>query len=176
MRRFIDALRDIESALFGDRQRGMPDHRVFLSKESLMAFYEHCASQERCLRQFHEENKKLKAQIERADSLIFDTMMENTNLRAMRDELVAYSESVAIEISSIMNESRGVEGYHQNGAIAHWDEFDLTEALSKSPQKCLNEIRAEAVLSAVKFFAPSRDIDVEALESYAAKVRQGGEA
>lgn len=42
--------------------------------------------------------------------------------------------------------------------------------------KKIAEIRAEAVLDAVKFFAPALDIETESLEWYAAKVRQGGAA
>lgn len=45
---------------------------------------------------------------------------------------------------------------------------------NKSPQQCLAEIKAEAVLQAVEFFSPARDIDVEALETYAAKIRNTG--
>lgn len=52
----------------------------------------------------------------------------------------------------------------------------LAEIDSFTPQQHLAEIRAEAVLDAVKFFAPAMDIETESLEWYAAKVRQGGAA
>lgn len=38
----------------------------------------------------------------------------------------------------------------------------------------LRGVRADAILRAVHFFAPARDIDVEALKAYADKVRHGG--
>ena len=44
-----------------------------------------------------------------------------------------------------------------------------------TPTQCLREIQAEAVLNAVKFFSPARDVDVEALESYADRVKAGYE-
>ncbi|MFC0047755.1 hypothetical protein [Rheinheimera tilapiae] len=52
--------------------------------------------------------------------------------------------------------------------------FNAAKAVT--PQHHLAEIRAEAVLDAVKFFAPALDIETESLEWYAAKVRQGGAA
>lgn len=48
---------------------------------------------------------------------------------------------------------------------------DAVKMLTSTPQQCLRDVEAEAVLKAVKFFAPARDIDVEALESYAERVR-----
>lgn len=50
----------------------------------------------------------------------------------------------------------------------------MFELCCSDASDALAEVRAEAVLQAVKFFEPARDIDVEALESYAAKIRQGG--
>lgn len=46
-------------------------------------------------------------------------------------------------------------------------------ALQSMPNQCLRQIQADAILSAIKFFKGSRDIDVEALESYANRVKAG---
>lgn len=51
---------------------------------------------------------------------------------------------------------------------------EIESLTDMEPQHHLRELRAEAVLYAVKFFAPALDIETESLEWYAAKVRQGG--
>jgi hypothetical protein len=57
------------------------------------------------------------------------------------------------------------------GTMREYEEIRKV-VLDTSPTACLAQVRAEAVLEAVKFFHPSRDIDVEALESYAKRIRQ----
>jgi hypothetical protein len=42
----------------------------------------------------------------------------------------------------------------------------------EAPASCLAQLKADAVESAVKFFHPARDIDAEALQSYAERIRQ----
>jgi len=50
----------------------------------------------------------------------------------------------------------------------------LSEKASVHISINVTEIQADAVLQAIKFFEPARDIDVEALELYAEKIRKGG--
>ena len=51
--------------------------------------------------------------------------------RAMRD--------VAKEIDGIVAESRGVDGFHLNGDVAEWGEFDLPTLLDAVPRPLLEE-------------------------------------
>lgn len=51
----------------------------------------------------------------------------------------------------------------------------ISDAIVSDPQQCLRDIQADAVLCAIQFFKPALDIDTDALEAYAATVRQGGE-
>jgi hypothetical protein len=46
------------------------------------------------------------------------------------------------------------------------------EVYNQTPAACLAQVKADAVESAVKFFHPARDIDADALQSYADRIRQ----
>lgn len=64
-----------------------------------------------------------------------------------------------------------------NGVFNAWNQAmdctSLNAAMSSTSTQHLRDRDAEAVLSAVEFFKPARDVDVEALVSYAEKVRRG---
>ncbi len=53
----------------------------------------------------------------------------------------------------------------------YWSGVKHNDAIA--PAACLAQVKADAVESAVKFFHPARDIDAEALQSYAERIRQG---
>lgn len=65
------------------------------------------------------------------NAMLTDSLL---NAEAQRDRLLAALEGVI----AIVNESRGVEGYHLNGAIAEWGEFEevgeAIEAISFAKQ------------------------------------------
>lgn len=64
---------------------------------------------------------------------------ENCVLVAERDELAAHSKELRDEIAGIINDSVGVSGYHMNGDVASWDEFEIIEMLDRPPQTRLSE-------------------------------------
>ncbi len=49
----------------------------------------------------------------------------------------------------------------------------IQKIAEETPNQCLRQIKAEAILGAIEFFKPVLDIDTEALESYAERVRAG---
>lgn len=51
--------------------------------------------------------------------------------------------------------------------------WTLLRVANESPAQYLRDIQADAVMEAVEFFRPSRDVDIEALESYANNLRRG---
>lgn len=65
------------------------------------------------------------------------------------------------------------EDENQIGYVIENEQIDEMEHLLSVDAQCLNQIKAEAVVDSVKFFHPARDIDVEALESYAAAIAKG---
>lgn len=62
------------------------------------------------------------------------------------DTLKAKVEQLRAEINGIVADSSGVVGYHLNGAVASWDEFELLDILNKAPEQCLAERDAEFYL------------------------------
>lgn len=77
------------------------------------------------------------------------TLVDSEELQALKDRatqaeaqhlaLAAKLLAVSREITGIVNDSQGVAGYHLNGAVATWDEFDLSKALHAKPEDCLKE-------------------------------------
>lgn len=54
-------------------------------------------------------------------------------------QLIAAALEVLEGLIAVVEDSRGVAGYHLNGAIAEWDEFDEVEAA----RKIIAKIRGE---------------------------------
>ena len=54
-----------------------------------------------------------------------DMEQEIDQLKAEKSELLEALE----ELTSVINESEGVAGYHMNGAVAQWDEFDCVQKI-----------------------------------------------
>ena len=59
------------------------------------------------------------------------------------EALAVHVELLENEITGIINDSAGVSGYHMNGDIAGWHEFDITDILEQSPQTNLTDRDAE---------------------------------
>lgn len=79
--------------------------------------------------------------------------------RIERDALAAHVKRLCREMTGIINDSCGVAGYHLNGAVANWGEFEsLSEALKQTPAQSLQllteqerEKIAHDAVSALKF-------------------------
>ena len=56
---------------------------------------------------------------------------EIKRLKAKSDEMFEVLENIL----AIMNESRGVAGWHLNGNIASWDELELRDAVASAIEK-----------------------------------------
>lgn len=72
-----------------------------------------------------------------------DLEKQNAELRQQVQELQVHVERLRSEIVGIMSESSGVDGYHLNGAVAAWDEFDLDLLLSETPAQSLEALKAQ---------------------------------
>lgn len=73
-----------------------------------------------------------------ADTWVFDVGSDveaNTRLIAAAPELLG----ALIGLISITNDSAGVAGYHLNGAIAEWDEFEEVAAAIEAITKATGE-------------------------------------
>lgn len=91
---------------------------------------------------------ELTAAIEQQHLLITMLERQDRELTAERDALKAQVEQLRTEINGIVADSAGVAGYHLNGDVAFWDEFDLLEMLDKYPAQCLAERDAEVATNA----------------------------
>ena len=64
--------------------------------------------------------------------------------RSEYDALAAKLATISDEIMAIINDSRGVDGYHLNGDVATWDSFNLVDIILVEPQQHLANMQAEA--------------------------------
>lgn len=98
-------------------------------------------------------------------------------LIAERDAALAQNAELAAQVETFKSLFTGVKGVCSDNDFSEpfykIPAIDADLALQKSPSQCLRQIQADAILSAIKFFKGSRDIDVEALESYANRVKDG---
>jgi hypothetical protein len=99
---------------------------------------------------------------------------EIDKLTAERDALQAQVEALSKLHSDLTNADMVFEDDVHSGYLITTEQIDEMEHLLATPAACLAQVRAEAVIEAVKFFHPARDIDAEALKSYAERIRQGG--
>lgn len=99
------------------------------------------------------------------------TTQEIEALKAERDALASQNKILLDALNLALPSVEACYKQH----MATWETlFLLREAAKATPQQCLRDIQADAVMRAIEFFKPALDIDTEALESYAATVRQGG--
>ena len=98
-----------------------------------------------------------------------------TELEQQNAELVAQVEAARklyVRLTNNVGFADNGEGcYVADGKLM----ADFDSWSDATPAQCLRDIQAEAVLNAVKFFSPARDVDVDALESYAERIKAGYE-
>lgn len=172
MENLSDAVRKIKVLLFGERQRGVPENRVFLDKKTLLSLFHDWSQHDHNLRVLYQENQRLRA--------------EGSNLQVKIDELAAQVEALRYAGNQVYAELQQwalCESHEETSRV-----FKLwLKARSNAPQQCLAEIRADVVESAIKycnlylaFPVTKGDVAEEVLaiseiKMYAAKVRQGGD-
>ena len=83
------------------------------------------------------------AELAYRDDLIEQLQQRAGELESENQAMVAHIEVMADEITGIINDSVGLAGYHMNGEIASWQEFDIEDILEQSPQTSLAEVRAK---------------------------------
>ena len=82
---------------------------------------------------------------------------EVTRLTRSRNEYAAHCDELRTCLESLVEESDGLAGYHKNGAIADWDELDVTWLLGEIPKASLQrndaEVAKAAIMVALRNFA-----------------------
>ncbi|PTL88580.1 hypothetical protein C6W88_15795 [Halomonas litopenaei] len=101
-------------------------------------------------------------------------------VEAERDALAASYEALANEVRGIIQDSDGVAGYHLNGDVADWDEFELGDLLSEQGPDCLAcrdaRVKAKALDDAADAIdRVGTDYPQGFLRGRAAKLRQQAE-
>ena len=90
-----------------------------------------------------------------------------------RDALAASYEALANEVRGIMQDSDGVAGYHLNGDVADWDEFELGGLLSEQGPDCLARRDARMKAEALHEFLMFPRMGDEPVRAKAVKLRDG---
>ena len=66
------------------------------------------------------------------EDLIKKLEEENKKLKEANLKMAAHIENLTDEITNIINDSQGVSGYHLNGDVANWEEFDILNLINKN--------------------------------------------
>lgn len=175
MKRLSDAINEINNALFGERQRGMPEGRVLLDKRSLLAFYHDWSDQDANLRNLYQQKQSL--------------LIDNQKLESDRDALAAQVEAMTAHGSTLATAASMATGAMAVGSpvtklcVEAVKRFNAVKA--SAPQQCLRDVKAEA--GRAGFFAAINLVRMQPeranhavfvcqkADEYAAKVRKGGE-
>jgi hypothetical protein len=111
---------------------------------------------------------------------------ELTDLRAERDALAAQVEHLCYQITNIALCYDNNTGHEPSLSVFHRALDEAQEFIEKTPQQCLAEIRAEAIVDAIKrcniYMAfpvkhgklADEVIAVSEIKQYAEEIRQGG--
>ncbi len=94
-------------------------------------------------------------------------------VEAERDALAASYEALANEVRGIMQDSDGVAGYHLNGDVADWDEFELGDLLSEQGPDCLARRDARMKAEALHELLMFPQIGNEPVRTKAVRLRDG---
>jgi TolA-binding protein len=116
--------------------------KMWQSKTGEYVEYKQAANR---IEQLERENEEANGEIASMSGELGNLNHLIQQIQQENQELAAHVERIGDEVTCIINDSVGVDGYHRNGDIASWDEFEIIEILARSPQTSLAEVKAKAV-------------------------------